>query len=243
MYGRTKDLPQDANNSLGIAVVSIVSGIRRAFGLGEVMSTAPGLRNGYLAIIVAIFLVQLTAVETARAGDAIQAAENRVGQAAAGDRRSAMSGPAVNHTKELVDTPIADEVHCLALNIYFEARSEPASGQRAVGHVVMNRVAHPGYPDSVCRVVRQGGEKVLHRCQFSWWCDGQSDRPSNRKAWDQSLRLAEQIYLGVLKDTTGGALWYHASYVKPYWSDVLRKGDRIGQHIFYLENRRSEETL
>lgn len=223
--------------------MSTVPAIRRAFSLGEVMFTAPGLRNGFLATIMAIVLLQLTAVESVRAGEAIQAKENRLGQVAAGDRQSTDSGSMVSHTRESVGASTADEVHCLALNIYFEARSEPASGQRAVGHVVMNRVAHPGYPDTVCRVVRQGGEKVLHRCQFSWWCDGQSDVPLNRKAWDQSLRLAEQIYVGGLKDTTGGALWYHASYVKPYWSDVLRKGDRIGQHIFYLENRRSEETM
>ena len=136
-----------------------------------------------------------------------------------------------------------DEVHCLALNIYFEARSEPEKGQRAVGHVVMNRVAHQGYPDSVCEVVRQGGEQELHRCQFSWWCDGQPDTPVDQIAWNQSLRLAREIYFGNLKDTTDGALWYHAIYVKPYWSSILRQGDKIGQHIFYLENRETGKTM
>ncbi|MCP3868020.1 MAG: cell wall hydrolase [Gammaproteobacteria bacterium] len=131
----------------------------------------------------------------------------------------------------------------MALNIYFEARSEPESGQQAVGHVVMNRVAHPKYPDSVCRVVQQGGQKRLHRCQFSWWCDGLSDKPVDRKAWKQSLRLAREIYAGNLEDTTGGALWYHATYATPYWSKILLQGDRIGQHIFYLENRQTKNTL
>jgi spore germination cell wall hydrolase CwlJ-like protein len=135
------------------------------------------------------------------------------------------------------------ELYCLALNIYFEARSEPESGQRAVGHVVMNRVAHSGYPDSVCEVVQQGGEERLHRCQFSWWCDGQSDRPVNRKAWTEAQRLAHEIYNGLSEDMTDGALWYHATYVKPYWSELLLKGDKIGQHIFYLEHRRDGETL
>jgi spore germination cell wall hydrolase CwlJ-like protein len=151
--------------------------------------------------------------------------------------------PAKTETQDVLDVNQNDEVHCLALNIYFEARSEPEMGPRAVGHVVMNRVAHPAYPDSVCQVVQQGGEEMLHRCQFSWWCDGRSDRPVNRKAWDQSLRLAREIYLGFSEDTTDGALWYHAVYVKPYWSDILRQGDRIGQHIFYLENQRSRKTL
>ena len=79
-------------------------------------------------------------------------------------------------------TQFENDVHCLALNIYFEARGEPEKGQHAVGHVVMNRVAHSRYPNSVCGVVHQGGEQRLHRCQFSWWCDGQSDKPVNQKA-------------------------------------------------------------
>jgi spore germination cell wall hydrolase CwlJ-like protein len=161
------------------------------------------------------------------------------------DDKSAVDDHADAASQALIDAnPQRDaEVQCLALNIYFEARSEPESGQRAVGHVVMNRVAHSGYPDSVCEVVQQGGEERLHRCQFSWWCDGQSDRPVHRKAWGEAQRLAREIYDGISKDTTDGALWYHATYVKPYWSELLLKGNKIGQHIFYLEHRRDAETL
>lgn len=135
------------------------------------------------------------------------------------------------------------EIHCLALNIYFEARGESDTGQRAVGHVVMNRAAHPRFPSSVCAVVRQGGEKRRHRCQFSWWCDGRSDHPSDQAAWQESLRLAEAIYAGELPDITGGAMWYHADYVSPYWSKILLKGDQIGQHIFYLEQQVTQNML
>ena len=136
-----------------------------------------------------------------------------------------------------------NEVHCLALNIYFEARGESEVGQRAVGHVVMNRVAHPNYPSSVCDVVRQGGEQRLHRCQFSWWCDGRSDKPLNQNAWNRSMRLARRIYFGFLEDTTDGALWYHATSVTPYWSKSLLQGSKIGQHVFYLENQQTRNTL
>lgn len=135
------------------------------------------------------------------------------------------------------------ELRCLALNIYFEARSEGEKGQLAVGHVVMNRVAHRGYPGSVCEVVKQGGEAKRHRCQFSWWCDGRSDQPAHRKAWRRALRLASEIFLGRSQDPTNGALWYHAAYVDPYWSKKLLQGDRIGQHIFYLQNKQSNSFL
>lgn len=135
------------------------------------------------------------------------------------------------------------EITCLAQNIYFEARSESEQGQLAVGHVVMNRVAHKRYPNSVCGVVKQGGEKRLYRCQFSWWCDGRSDLPINKKAWERSLDLAWTIFLGRSKDPTEGALWYHADYVKPHWSSSLVLGKKIGQHLFYLSKAQAVYAL
>ena len=47
-----------------------------------------------------------------------------------------------------------DEIECLALNIYHEARSESLAGQFAVADVVMNRVAHKRYPNTICGVVK-----------------------------------------------------------------------------------------
>lgn len=125
------------------------------------------------------------------------------------------------------------ERQCLALNIYFEARSEPLIGKIAVGHVVLNRMRDPRFPESACDVVRQGGERFRYRCQFTWWCDGLSDRPANERAWRQSMKLAHLIYLGVLSDPSGGALWYHADYVNPSWSKDLVRRAKLGRHIFY----------
>ena len=128
---------------------------------------------------------------------------------------------------------VEDELFCLAQNIYFEARSEPTAGRRAVAHVVMNRVASARFPSTVCEVVRQGGESRLHRCQFSWWCDGQSDDIKNEKSWRDAERLASFVYWGLSIDMTGGALFYHADYVKPQWRKAFNKGPTIGRHIFY----------
>lgn len=134
------------------------------------------------------------------------------------------------------------ERNCLALNIYFEARGEPLLGKIAVGQVVMNRVRDPRYPQSPCAVVRQGGERVRYRCQFTWWCDGLSDTPRNRKVWKESLYIADLIYRGVLADPTAGALWYHAVYVEPAWSKRLVKRANIGQHLFYIDPSAASET-
>ena len=62
----------------------------------------------------------------------------------------------------------------------------------AVASVVLNRVAHPAFPNSVCAVVTQGGEQPP--CQFSWWCDGKSDRPTDPQAWSLAKRLAERSW-------------------------------------------------
>lgn len=131
----------------------------------------------------------------------------------------------------------ANEIQCLALNVYFEARSESIEGQYAVGHVVMNRVAHSGFPNSICGVVKQGGEEPRNRCQFSWWCDGRSDKPANHKVWLKSLSRAYDIYLGQVNDPTQGALWYHADYVSPRWSKYLTMVTKIGQHLFYQDRK------
>jgi len=132
------------------------------------------------------------------------------------------------------DEESKQELRCLALSIYFEARGESEAGQHAVGHVVMNRVSNSRFPDSVCNVVHQGGEKPYYRCQFSWWCDGRSDKPVNKTSWNISVKIAREIYSGKSIDPTGGALWYHAEYVSPYWHSKFKQGPKIGQHIFYL---------
>lgn len=127
-----------------------------------------------------------------------------------------------------------EDLNCLALNIYFEARSEPLDGKLAVGHVVLNRAADKRYPNKICEVIKQGGAKRRHKCQFSWWCDGRSDRPRNQQAWEESQILARLIFWGYSVDPTDGALWYHADYVRPRWRHKLTQGPMIGRHQFYL---------
>jgi spore germination cell wall hydrolase CwlJ-like protein len=133
------------------------------------------------------------------------------------------------------------ELQCMALNLYFEARGEPNVGKEAVAHVVLNRVNHAGFPKSVCGVVKQGGEDRRYRCQFSWWCDGLSDRPRNKRSWRQSVILAAKVLLETTNDPTNGALWYHADYVDPYWRRTMEKGPKIGNHIFY-SSKKSNHT-
>lgn len=139
------------------------------------------------------------------------------------------------HTNTGLDS--LSELQCMALNLYFEARGESKVGQQAVAHVVLNRAHHRGFPKSVCDVVKQGGQDKRYRCQFTWWCDGRSDKPRNKRSWRQSVIMAAKVLSNKTKDPTNGALWYHADYVTPYWRRSMEKGPKIGKHIFYSSKK------
>lgn len=138
--------------------------------------------------------------------------------------------------------------HCLALNIYYEARSSNLADQIAVSDVVINRVNSTRYPNTVCEVVRQGLTKpswkdpnkmvmVRNKCQFSWYCDGKKDIPNNNDAWKSAQYVAYQmIHLEKFIGITEGATHYHATYVNPKWAQDMILIGRIGSHIFYRDN-------
>ena len=123
------------------------------------------------------------------------------------------------------------EQQCLALAMYWEARGEGTAGMLAVGFVVKNRAAHPEFPNTVCHVVHQGGERPP--CQFSWWCDGKSDRPRDLAAWQTTLRLADDVLSHHARDPTRGALFFHHAGLKKPWHRKRQRTARIGQHLFY----------
>jgi spore germination cell wall hydrolase CwlJ-like protein len=135
--------------------------------------------------------------------------------------------PANAQTKEY------QSLECLALNIYWEARSETARDQRAVGHVTLNRKASPDFPNTICEVVHQGGEDTLYGCQVHWWCDGQLDEPQNPIAWQEALHIARRVLSGDDPDPTDGALFFHNANVEPEWASARLRTVQIGPHIFY----------
>lgn len=122
---------------------------------------------------------------------------------------------------------------CLARAIYFEARSESEIGRLAVAQVILNRVKSPFYPDTVCDVVYQNAEK-LNACQFSFACDGKSDRPRPGAAWTLARKLAARAMAGDGEvRAIATATNYHADYVQPKWSGTMTRLIKIGRHIFY----------
>ena len=130
---------------------------------------------------------------------------------------------------------------CMAINMYHEAKNQSMLGQLAVGQVVMNRVEDKRFPDNVCDVVTEAvtykgtNKPVLHKCQFSWWCDGQKDEPDfDSKEWWDAKEYASIVLSGtIMLDVTEGATHYHATYVRPAWAKTKTKTTRIDRHIFY----------
>lgn len=129
------------------------------------------------------------------------------------------------------------EMWCLATAIYFESRGEKYRGQVAVGQVVMNRVKHRLYPDTICGVVFQNQQR-RNACQFSFACDGIPERVTEQKSWKQAQEIAKGIVDGSLYlSEVGYATHYHATYVYPHWAPRMKKVTKIGLHVFYQFKR------
>ena len=156
------------------------------------------------------------------------------------------------------------ELWCLSQNIYFEARAESYSGKQAVANVTDNRRDSEAHPNTFCGVVREGPvreswktkkDKTLdkskriyyprkHRCQFSWWCDGEKDTiwiqymngtpiEGNATGWRDSVNTALMVMHNAVKDNTDGSLYYYAqNLVYPYWAKEYKTIKVIGNHTF-----------
>jgi len=125
----------------------------------------------------------------------------------------------------------ATALKCMTQAIYYEAANEPVQGKRAVAQVVINRLKHPAYPNSVCGVVYEGANAPV--CQFSFTCDGSLLRAPAARQWAESKRVAQAALAGSVMTEVGSATNYHADYVLPRWAFTLGKVTQIGAHIFY----------
>lgn len=122
---------------------------------------------------------------------------------------------------------------CLTNAIYYEAANEPEEGQRAVAQVVLNRLRHPDWPNTICGVVYQGTEREDLRCQFTFSCDGSMARVPNGDKWLRARRVAEAALRGDVFAPAGLATYYHTLTVFPGWATQMHASAIIGAHIFY----------
>lgn len=129
------------------------------------------------------------------------------------------------------------ERNCLSTAIYHEARGESTDGQWAVANVIINRAMSKRFPGSMCGVVFQNADQGRFHCQFTFACDGHSDRPTEYGAWLKASKIAAAAYSEYQQGkrpgvVPGSALYYHTASVSPGWSNMKRVA-QIGAHVFY----------
>lgn len=140
-----------------------------------------------------------------------------------------------------------DQAYCMAINIYHEARSENVEGQFAVAHATLERVKDPRYPNTVCGVVlhakTKNGAPILHKCAFSWNCDGLSDRikfyhkgklnPVVLKAFTDAATIS---LMAINKDIDNfcqnANFYYNPTLANPVWAKYYIETCVIGDHTF-----------
>lgn len=88
------------------------------------------------------------------------------------------------------------DVQLLAKIISAEARGEPYTGQVAIGAVILNRIEHPSFPNTLSGVIYQPGA-------FSCLNDGQVNQPVS----DSANRAAQDAINGL--DPSSGAIYYY----------------------------------
>jgi spore germination cell wall hydrolase CwlJ-like protein len=129
----------------------------------------------------------------------------------------------------------ADDLQCLAENIYFEARGEPIEGQYAVAEVTLNRTRARNFPRSICAVVHENRWDPTRRrfvADFSWTELGALS-PEDGPAWRQAMNVANAAYDDLHQSVVPGALFYHTTNVRPEWARSRRPVATIGNHVFY----------
>jgi spore germination cell wall hydrolase CwlJ-like protein len=126
------------------------------------------------------------------------------------------------------------EYNCLVEAIYFEARSENKIGQLAVANVILERVKREEHPDTICKVVHEWKYyPKLHRCSFSYYCDGKEEVMSEKEAVVKAMNVATLALRGAIVEDLWGATHYHTRHVQPYWSTDMIYVGSIGEHLFY----------
>lgn len=196
------------------------------------------MRGWWLALALGLVLgVALPAVAEdagGAKGKTLEQLKELEGQAA-GTAEGSSAAPLSKAAAAAVDpkgaAPLDDPLTCLARTIYWEAKGEDVAVMEGVANVVMNRLADPEFPGTICEVVTQG--KDGGPCQFAWWCDGSSDKVEEPDRYAITTEVARRALNQDLPDRTEGALFFHGKEAPPDWTRKMTRTARIGDLVFY----------
>lgn len=188
--------------------------------------------NGDMVVAAApVTLSTGTAATSTAASDSAAAmiAPDAVEAAARSSEATVAPGGVVFEESIAADTPANrlslsdDDLTCLAKIVHHESANQPESGQLAVAHVVLNRLASPRFPKSVCAIALQPGQ----------FFNVHAYDPSGDRRWTNSQRIARLAVEGHGDDHAPGALFFHTA---GHNSSFFRSRPRVTQiagHVFY----------
>ena len=116
-----------------------------------------------------------------------------------------------------------NELMCLSMIMFGEARGEPDIGKVAVAYTAINRKADPKYPKNICAVMKQDKQyEFLSKIGMP---------PEHQYKYLEPI--ASAILQGKIDDPTKGAKWFHTKQIKPVWAKDKPIKLSYGNHIFY----------
>ena len=132
----------------------------------------------------------------------------------------------------ITKSPNKRDLECLSLSIYWESKGEGRNGMILTGLVVMNRVKHKSFPDTVCEVIKAPRA-------FSWYWDGKSDKPKELDRY----KLAQSISKELLNGEHGGKMpssvtFFKKCDYKSTFFSKLKLHRKYGRHCFYYQPRK-----
>lgn len=118
------------------------------------------------------------------------------------------------------------DCYLLAKTIVYEARGEGLEGRRAVGFVVLNRMKHKRWPDTIEGVVKQPH-------QFSFWKDLHKQKKTTKEDWTKGFNTAYNVINGLVENPIELSNHYHSINVSPSWVKDMKFVVQLDNHKFY----------
>lgn len=124
--------------------------------------------------------------------------------------------------RQVIHGKNTSDLQLLARAINGEARGESYEGQVAVGAVILNRVKHPSFPNTIAGVIYQSGA-------FTAVSDGQINVPIDEKS---TVYKAAQDALNGWDPTNGCIYYFNPSTATSSWIWSRPIVKKIGKHNF-----------
>lgn len=132
----------------------------------------------------------------------------------------------------------SEEVKYLAMAIFYEAQGESHAGKEAVADVILNRVGHPEFANSVKKVITSRG-------QFQWYYNRslRGDRVFNPSKEKEIMKLAKKKYMqhvmDVRKDTTKKAIFFSTGRKPAPRARLIKK---VGNHYLFALKSKTQRS-